>query len=79
MADITHKLTYNNTEDLDYAHDAQQIVDRLAAMGYEISLVDAHRAWEDYSNGMCAGWMNLPEDDDQLFYNLIGRCTQKSV
>lgn len=39
----------------------------LAARGYWSSPSDARRLWELYSEGMAAGWMNLDEDDDEVF------------
>ena len=42
--------------------------------GYHISKVDARRAWKSYSDMMCAGWMILPEDDDEVFQTVFEQC-----
>jgi len=36
----------------------------FADRGYEISHSDAIRAWEEFSDSMCAGWMCLGGDDE---------------
>lgn len=70
------KLVFNRTECVDRPHEAQEIVDRLAAMGYEISLRDAHDAWEANSEAMAAGWLTLPESDEDLLREIMGFCTE---
>lgn len=38
----------------------------LATMGYRASLAQAERLWDMYSDSMCAGWMNIPDHDDEI-------------
>lgn len=53
-----------------YSDDVERIV-RVAAMrGYILSQSDARAAWEAYSADFAAGWMALPEDDDDLWLNV---------
>jgi hypothetical protein len=47
-----------------YENDIDRIVKIFADRGYEISHQDAVRAWEAFSDSMCAGWMNLGNDDE---------------
>lgn len=60
------KLTYNHH--LEYTNNIDRIVKIFADRGYEISHSDAFRAWEQYSDSMCAGWMSLGEDEE-VFQN----------
>jgi hypothetical protein len=62
MKKLTLKEQYNHH--LEYTNDIDRIVKIFADRGYEISHTDACRAWEYYSDGMCAGWMILDEDDE---------------
>lgn len=32
-----------------------------------LSPLDAQTAWEDYSETMCAGWLCLPETDEEIW------------
>jgi len=42
-----------------FADDIQKIVSKFAENGYEVSPEDACRAWEEYSDGYCASWLNM--------------------
>jgi hypothetical protein len=55
-----------SSEDLRHRQDAEEISSRLRAMGYDVSVVDCHEAWEEYSESMAASWMMLPGDDNHL-------------
>jgi hypothetical protein len=81
MAD--KKLTFRREEDLANGRSAQEIVDRLATMGYEISLSDAHHAWEAFSSSMCAGWMSLPDEgpdgDEDILREVQSHCDTQDV
>lgn len=52
---------------LHYPQDVVRIVDIFADRGYIITYNDAARAWEEYSDGLCAGWLVLPDDDEEVF------------
>lgn len=59
---LKFKERYNHH--YEYTNDISRIVEIFAQRGYEISHSDAVRAWEEYSDSMCAGWMCLGEDDE---------------
>jgi hypothetical protein len=56
------KEKYNHH--FEYTNDIDRIVKIFADRGYEISATDAVKAWEQFSDSMCAGWMCLGEDDE---------------
>jgi hypothetical protein len=56
------KERYNHH--VEYKNDIDRIVKIFADRGYEISHSDAVRAWEEFSDSMCAGWMSLGNDDE---------------
>jgi hypothetical protein len=64
------KEPYNHH--FEYQSDIDRIVKIFADRGYEISHSDAVRAWEQFSDGMAAGWMSLGSDaevfDDAFYY-----------
>ena len=55
----------------DYRHRHHHDVVRLQTVmrlnGYEADLRSAAGIWEDYSDTYAAGWMCLPEDDEDLW------------
>ncbi len=59
---LKFKEKYNHH--YEYTKDISRIVEIFAQRGYEISHSDALRAWEEYSDSMCAGWLILGEDDE---------------
>ena len=66
MKKLQLKKTYESSE---YSYDAERIVKIFAERGFEISDTDALNAWTYYSDSMCAGWMNLDEDEQYVFEN----------
>lgn len=50
-----------------YAEDTKRIRDVVRAKGYQCSLEQAKALWSEYSDSMAAGWLHLPDDDDELF------------
>jgi hypothetical protein len=56
------KEIYNHH--FEYTNDIDRIVKIFADKGYEISATDAVRAWEQFSENMCAGWMSLGDDEE---------------
>lgn len=60
------KLRFKNPHDYhhEYTNDIDRIVKIFADRGYQISHEDAVRAWEEFSDSMCASWMCLGEDDE---------------
>ena len=50
-----------------YPRDVERIQKALLNAGYESTLGECESLWDKYSDSMCAGWMNLPETDDDIF------------
>ena len=65
------KINKNEVADSNYTHrwidDVKRIQQVLLDNGYSSLLEDCERLWDNYSDDMCAGWMGLPEDDEELF------------
>ena len=70
------KLVYRYHEDLTHESEAQDIVDRLAAIGVTITRQDAHLAWEGYSREFCSPWLALPDDDCVLLRAIKAYCDE---
>ncbi len=70
MKKLKFKDPYNHH--YEYTNDIDRIVKIFAERGYEISHEDAVRAWEEFSESYCAGWMILGNDDgvfqDAFYY-----------
>jgi hypothetical protein len=63
------KLKLVEQETFSYQTDVERIVEIFAERGYEISATDAETAWQRYSDSMCAGWMDLDDEDAFVFSN----------
>lgn len=63
---IQLRLKYQE-EQFHYSGDIDRIVNVFADRGYEISYSDAGHAWERHSENYAAGWLILPENDDDLY------------
>lgn len=50
--------------------DVERIQRVLLANGYSSLLEDCGRLWDDHSDDYCAGWLGLPEDDEDLWGEL---------
>lgn len=57
------KKTFNHR----HKEDIIRIKQIMLNNGYEADLSDAAELWEDYSDSLAAGWINLPKDDDELW------------
>ena len=64
MKKLKFKNPYNHNHE--YTNDIDRIVKVFADRGYEISHEDAVRAWECFSDSLCAGWLCLGSDE-QVF------------
>jgi hypothetical protein len=62
MKKLKVKKQYNHH--FEYTNDIDRIVKIFSDKGYEISASDAVKAWEQFSESYCAGWMNLGSDDE---------------
>jgi hypothetical protein len=69
------RLVFPANDLFTYPDDVERIVRVCAEAGYEISRNDAHAAWQDYSETMCASWMILPDNDDAyIVATILNRC-----
>lgn len=50
--------------------DSRRIMKALRDAEIRVSLYDAFYAWDTYSDSMCAGWMRLPETDEEIVTTL---------
>lgn len=53
-----------------YLDDCQRIQKILLAKGYEVSLHECEDMWESHSESYCAGWLILPDDDNEILESL---------
>lgn len=63
------KLKLKHNPHLD-SPDVDRIVSVLSNKGFGASRPEAVWLWEQFSESMCAGWLGLPEDDDELFASI---------
>ena len=59
------------TATIPYPADVDRIVEIFKSKGDEISELDAHNAWENYSGHCCAGWLGLPERDEDVIRDIM--------
>lgn len=65
------RLVYkDDTNYDDHMSEVLRIVKICADRGFEIDEFSARSAWSKYSRSMCAGWMNMDENDDYVFANI---------
>ena len=64
---MIRKIRYEDN----YQHRHQSDVERLQrvmlANGYDADLQSAAGIWEEYSDDYAAGWMGMPDDDNELW------------
>jgi len=53
-----------------YPSDCKRIQNILEKNGYRASLEDCEKLWDKYSDSMCAGWIILPDDDEDVYSNI---------
>lgn len=51
----------------EYPKDVRRIQIILLSNEIEATLKQCEELWNMYSESISAGWMNLPEDDDEVF------------
>lgn len=61
-----------NYESFDYPHDISRIVRVALDHGIVLSPHEANATWIEYFDSMCAGWMNLSDNDSSVWLNLPG-------
>ena len=47
--------------------DVKRIREVIGKNGRHVSLPTAAGIWEDYSDMLAAGWLSLPDDDEELW------------
>lgn len=47
--------------------------------GYEADLGDCADIWDDYSDMLAAGWMGLPENDEELWNIIKNEVKKQSI
>jgi hypothetical protein len=52
----------------DYPEDCRRIRRVLREHGFEVTMREAARLWTAYSETMAAGWMDLPDYDDVVYW-----------
>ncbi len=57
------ELDYSNVPEFDRAY-IRQITESCWRKGLIISPLEAYKAWDDYSDSMCAGFMSPPQTFD---------------
>lgn len=61
----------DNLERPEYREDTKRIVRVALEHDVIITLAQAEKAWLLFSEGMAAGWMSLPDDDEEV-WNIVG-------
>lgn len=61
------KITIPVEIDFPYPEDLARIQKVLADRGYEADPRTCADLWSRYSDSMAAGWMTLPDTDDEVF------------
>jgi hypothetical protein len=51
----------------DHRHDCEKLKNILLEKGYSSSVYDCYNLWSDYSDGYAAGWMLLPDEDEEIW------------
>ncbi len=49
-----------------YPKDINRIIVAMAVAGYFVTEEQAQKLWAMYSDDLCAGWLGLPADDEEL-------------
>ena len=70
MMHIISDIDVNNAE---WPEDVERIKRILLERGYRATCKQCEELWDAYSDSMCAGWMNLGDDDEDVFNNIKGR------
>jgi hypothetical protein len=56
--------------DIDDIKDCKRIQQILLDHGYEASLKECQKLWQKRSDDWCAGWLILPDSDDEIWSDL---------
>ena len=55
--------------------DCERIQRILLDRGYNATLQQCDDLWSSYSDSMCAGWMRLNKEDEDVFNNVVYQIT----
>jgi hypothetical protein len=72
-------LNMNSNYEPEYKSDCLRIQQILIEHGFESDLYDCEILWRDYSDGLAAGWLSLPESDERLWRTLEHRVKEQSI
>ena len=50
-----------------FIEDVERIQQVMVSKGYYCTLKMSASMWDEYSDIYCAGWLGLPESDEELF------------
>lgn len=69
MACMINKVQYqlSQVQNKEFIDDIKRIVRVCAHNGVIITLKEAEEAWEHYSETLAAGWLILPDSDEELW------------
>jgi len=60
-------LRFNDFDPSYHYEDCIRIQDILKKRRKYMSLSDIQNLWIKHSDNQCAGWLNLPKDDDEIY------------
>ena len=66
----TRKIIPDKKFTHDYMEDCRRIQKVLLDHGYQADLRDCAEVWGKYSDDFCAGWLHLPDEDEDLFSSI---------
>ena len=64
---------------LDYPEDCLRIQTALLNHGYTVTLAEAQELWRQWSESLCAGWLNLDGADDSYILTCVQPFIQETV
>jgi len=70
MPRLTLKSWAEYQEDY-YSEDITRMRQICHRKGFEVTREDIAEAWGNYSRKFGAGWLTLPEDDEEIFLDLL--------
>ena len=73
MKDLKRLVFFSRNKDNlhEYTEDIKRIQSLAQEKGYLLSVTDAQKAWEEYSDMYAAGWLYLPEDDESVWRSVF--------
>jgi hypothetical protein len=59
--------------------DVERLQRVMLQNGYEADYNDAANIWDDYSDAYAAGWLGMPEDDNELWDEIKNRVEDAAI